>query len=105
MRACAYGRKSGKTYRLWLSSETAEEFSPILPTARESMCRHCKEGRTGPHEQGYCPPKGSKQKRISEEGQIVTAARQRVPWRLSAHVATAMRRAWDKVHKRMQGQA
>ena len=68
VRACAYGRKSGKTYRLWLSSETAEEFSPILPTAKESMCRHCKEGRTGPHEQGYCPPKGSKQKRISEEG-------------------------------------
>ena len=105
VRACAYGRKSGKTYRLWLSSETAEEFSPILPTARESMCQHCKEGRTGPHEQGYCPPRGSKQKRISEEGQIVTAARQRVPWRLSAHVATAMRRAWDKVHKRMQEQA
>ena len=77
VRGCSYGRKSGKTYRLWLSSETAEEFSPILPTARESTCRQCKAGIKGPHGQGYCPQPGSKQKRISEEGQIVAAARQR----------------------------
>ena len=85
VRGCPYGRKSGKTYRLWLSAEAAKEFNPILPTDKESMCQQCKAGIKGPHEQGYCPPPGSSQARISEEGQIVAAARQRVPWRLAAH--------------------
>ena len=67
-------------------------------------CRQCRAGIGGPHEQGYCPPAGSKQKRISEKGQIVAAARQRVPWRLAAHVATTMRRAWGKVDRRLRAQ-
>ena len=102
VRGCPYGRKSGKTYRLWLSDDTAKEFQPILPADKRSECRQCRAGIRGPHEQGYCPQPGSKQKRISEEGQIVAAARQRVPWRLAAHVATAMRRAWGKVDARQK---
>ena len=59
------------------------------------------------NEQGYCPRHvrpGSKQRRISEEGRRVAAERQRIPWRLAAHVVTAMRREWGKADAKLKAQ-
>ena len=58
-------------------------------------------------EQGYCPRHvrpGSKQRRISEEGQMVAAERQRIPRRLAAQVVTAMSREWGKVDAKLKAQ-
>ena len=38
VRGCAYGLKSGKTYRLWLSPETADRFTTVDPRSPESCC-------------------------------------------------------------------
>ena len=98
----AYGRKSGKAYRIWLSPEARKYFDPILPADPDSMCEECKAG-IREHQQGYCPRKGSKQKRISEPGQINKAARQRVPKRLAQHLSKAMRAGWEEVNERLNG--
>ena len=103
VRSCAYGRKSGKAYRIWLSPEARKYFDPILPADPDSMCEDCKAGRRQ-HQQGYCPQKGSKQKRISEEGQIGEAARQRVPKKLAQHLSKAMRAGWEEVNERLNGE-
>ena len=100
--SCAYGRKSGKAYRIWLSPEARKYFDPILPADPDSMCEECKAG-IREHQQGYCPRKGSKQKRISEPGQINKAARQRVPKRLAQHLSKAMRAGWEEVNERLNG--
>ena len=94
VQGCAYGeRRSSKPYRMWLSPETARVFKPILPTDAESQCATCKAGKTV-HEQGYCPKKGSSQKRVKIDGKSVQAARNRVPPDLAAHVGRAMLQAW-----------
>ena len=57
---CAYGRKSLKSYRVWLSPEAKEEFTPIHPTDKESLCKTCKKAqRVVEHKEGMCPRKGS----------------------------------------------
>ena len=66
----------------------------------------CKAG-IAQNEQGHCPRHvrpGSKQRRVSEEGQMVAAERQRIPWRLAAHVVTAMRREWGKADAKRKAQ-
>ena len=56
-------------------------------------CATCKAGKTV-HEQGYCPKKGSSQKRVQIDGKSVQAARNRVPPDLAAHIGRAMLQAW-----------
>ena len=99
VQACAYGeRQSGKTYRLWMNEEAAAEFVPIDPAAAGSQCRFCRKGQ--PHPQAYCPKKGQQKTRVSLEGYTTAAARNRVPPGLAEAVATAQKRARDKILER-----
>lgn len=89
---CAYGeRQSGKKYRLWMSSETRERFTPVHPASDESQCAWCKNGEQ--HPQGYCPKKGQDKQRVSLEGFTTAAARNRVPPGLAEAVAKAQQQA------------
>ena len=103
MYGCAYGNKHMKPYRVWLSPEARKIFRPIHPTDKESLCDRCKKGL--PHEQGMCPKKGSKQKRVSEKGQTVQAARNRVTWRMAAHISMALKQAWELVNAQQGNQS
>ena len=97
VKACAYGeRKSGKTYRFWLSPETAEKFKPVDPESAQSLCEECKAKPKRPHTQAFCPPKGSSLKRIQLAGMTVAAARNRVPPLLAAHIGRCMKEAWEE---------
>ena len=93
---CAYGKQNLKPYRVWMSPEAAALFHPVHPTDRESRCERCKQGLA--HERGMCPRKGSKQKRVWEEGQTTEGARNRVPWRIAEHISKAMKQAWEQVN-------
>ena len=66
----------------------------------------CKAG-IAQNKQGHCPRHvrpGSKLRRISGEGQMVAAERQRIPRRLAAQVVTAMSREWGKVDAKLKAQ-
>ena len=96
--ACAWGeRKSGKKYLLWLSPETSQRFQPIDPASAESRCEDCKQGRK--HQQAYQPKPGSGQERVHLPGKTVSAARNRVPPHLAAHVGLMMRMARLEMRK------
>ena len=99
VRGCAYGLKSGKTYRLWLSPETVARFTAVDPRSPESCCEPCKRLQRlnhGEHEQAGIPKKGVKRKRISREGESNKAARNMVPTALAEHVGRLMREAWEE---------
>ena len=93
---CAYGKKNLKPYRVWMSPEARRIFRPIHPTDKASMCETCKKGL--PHVEGMCPKKGSEQKRVREVGQTIQGARNRVPWRMAAHISVALKQAWENVN-------
>lgn len=96
---CAYGRKSGKTYKIAMSREAHAIFKPIHPTDARSKCEHCKRlGRTKhkEHEQAACPAKEDPRPRISEAGQVGKGAVNRVPPALAEHVGKAMLQAWQE---------
>ena len=101
---CAYGRKSGKTYKIAMSKATYDRFQPIHPTDRESLCEPCKRlkrTKHKEHEQAACPAREDPRPRISEEGQVGKGAANRVPPALAEHVGRAMLQAWqEKVYQR-----
>ena len=80
----------------WMSPEARRIFRPIHPTDKASMCETCKKGL--PHVEGMCPKKGSEQKRVREVGQTIQGARNRVPWRMAAHISVALKQAWENVN-------
>ena len=96
--ACPYGRKSGKTYRLWMSEETQRHFTPIAPAGKDSWCEDCKAGRL--HQQAQCPQKGDTRGRIKEKGHTGKSARLRMPPRLAKELAKAMQKGWEDAQSR-----
>lgn len=96
---CAYGRKSGKTYKIAMSKETFNLFHPIHPTDKESKCEPCKRLKTTrhrEHEQAACPAREDKRPRITEEGQVGKGAANRVPPALAEHIGRTMLQAWQE---------
>ena len=103
MYGCAYGKKNMKPCRVWLSPEARKIFRPVHPTYKDSLCERCKKGL--PHEQGVCPKKGSKQKRVSQKGQTVQAARNRATWRMAVHISMSLKQAWEQVNAQQENQS
>ena len=87
-------------YRLWLSEGTMRAFIPVKPTDPASLCEACKAGRL--HDQAHCPKQGDKRKRVHEPGVVGKAARNRVPPPLAAHLARAMKQAWEEADSTMR---
>jgi hypothetical protein len=96
---CRYGeRKSEKTYRVWLSKETAAEFTPREAQGRESVCQWCRRGEL--HPEAALPQKGDKRGRVSLPGMTGDAAANRVPPALAQEISRAMKTARTKIKQR-----
>lgn len=100
--ACGYGRRSGKTYALWMAPGTRALFlqRQVLPSSAESLCASCKANPHLPHrrvrhEQAACPQKHDNRKRISEPGQTSEGAANRIPPPLAQLVGKCMRDACE----------
>ena len=98
--ACPYGRKSGKTYAIWLTPDAKALFQKrhIHPASKRSRCTSCKASPHLPHhrvkhEQAACPRPGDKRPRIREEGHTPEAAANRVPPPLAQLIGRCLRDA------------
>ena len=91
VKACRFGKQSGKTHRLWLTKETEAAFLlHYNDPERTPRCQYCDVWPKRKHPQSGLPMKGSGQQREREEGKTPAAARNRTRSELAQAVAETM---------------
>ncbi len=91
VKACRFGKQSGKTHRLWLSKETEVAFlERYNDPERTPRCPYCDVRPRRKHPQSGLPRKGSGQEREHEKGKTRTAAANRTRPELAEAVAICL---------------
>lgn len=91
VKACRFGKQSGKTHRLWLTKEAEGAFlRRYNDPERTPRCQYCDVYPRRKHPQSGLPKKDSGQSREREEGKTAAAARNRTRPELAAAVAETM---------------
>ena len=91
VKACRFGKQSGKTHRLWLSKETEAAFlERYNDPERTPRCPYCDVRPRRKHPQSGLPRKGSGQQREHEKGKTRTAAANRTRPELAEAVAMCL---------------
>ena len=91
VKACRFGKQSGKTHRLWLTKDAEAAFlRRYNDPERTPRCQYCDVWPRRKHPQSGLPNKGSGQEREREPGKTPAAARNRTRPALAQAVAEVM---------------
>ena len=91
VKACRFGKLSGKTHRLWLTREAETAFlDRYNDPSRTPRCPYCDVRPARRHPQSGLPKKGSGQSREAEQGKTRTAAANRTRPELAAAIGETL---------------